>query len=356
MRQGKTTPLYEKHLEAGARIIDFAGWRMPVQYSGIIAEHTHTRLKAGLFDTSHMGELRVSGRGAPTDLERLVTCRLEDLPVDVARYGFLLNEAGGILDDLIVYRTSSDEFLLVVNASNRDKDREWIQDRLSGGSHIEDESEQTAMLSLQGPLSAQVLDSLFESKPRPKLKRFSFVRLELFGSETMISRTGYTGEMGFELFCSGKAAQRLWDAILATPDVMPVGLGARDTLRLEKGYPLYGNDLDEGHTPVEANLQRFLFMEKPFIGRDAILERGEPSRVLTGFRCEGRQAARQHFPVHFEGRLVGEVTSGAFSPLLKRSIGLCYIERDRSREGTEISIKRGSTEIRATIQAPPLYP
>lgn len=337
-------------------MVPFAGWNMPVQYAGIIQEHHHTRTKAALFDTSHMGELFLRGSGALSDLDRLLTCRIDDLAIGAARYGFLLTETGGILEDLIVYRTAKKEFLLVVNASTTAKDIKWIEANISASTELADESAQTVMLSLQGPLSATTLSEHAQIEHVQGLKnlpRFAVARADIEGMKALISRTGYTGELGFELFTSSANAERLWDLLASHPDVMPAGLGARDTLRLEKGYPLYGNDIDENRTPIEANLQRFVYQPKEFIGKPGLLARPKPSQLLIGFICDGRRSARAHFDVIVDNRRAGTVTSGTFSPILKRGIGLCYIESSLAIDDQKILLKGGETSIPAKIMTPP---
>ncbi len=335
-------------------MVPFAGWNMPIQYAGIIAEHNHTRTKASLFDTSHMGELYLRGSGALTDLDRLITCRVDNLAIGGARYGLLLSESGGILEDLIVYRTAEDEFLLVVNASTTDKDIEWIESKITTETQLADESEQSVMLSLQGPHSRAILSEHVSGLE--DLRRFTFIRTDLYGMKVQIARTGYTGELGFELIVKSEHAEKLWDLLVSHPDVMPAGLGARDTLRLEMGYPLYGSDIDETRTPNEANLQRFVYRGKDFIGKEEISANSKPSKVLSGFICDGRRSARSHFEVSLNERRVGTVTSGAFSPTLKRGIGLCYIETSLAVDGQQMLLKGGDTTITAKIATPPLIP
>jgi aminomethyltransferase len=335
-------------------MLPFAGWNMPIQYTGIIAEHNHTRSKASLFDTSHMGELYLRGRGALSDLDRLITCRVDNLAIGAARYGLLLNESGGILEDLIVYRTAQNEYLLVVNAATTARDIEWIESQITAETQLADESERSIMLSLQGPRSRAILSE--HANDLEDLNRFALARTDLHGTEVLIARTGYTGELGFELIAASGDAEKLWDLLVSHPDVMPAGLGARDTLRLEMGYPLYGNDIDETRTPIEANLQRFVYRGKEFMGREGLLANSQPSHVLTGFICDGRRSARSHFDVIIDERGIGTVTSGAFSPTLKRGIGLCYIERSLAVEGKKILLKGGDTTIKAKIATPPLLP
>jgi len=353
----KKTPLYDRHLAAGARIVPFAGWSMPLQYTGIIAEHLHARTKAGLFDICHMGEIFLRGPGAAEEINSLITCRVDDMPSGRCRYGFLLNETGGIIDDLIVFRISPEEFMLVVNGACREKDLAWIEAHVSGRVTVADESDKTAKLDIQGPSSGAVLATLLPHETLEDIKRYRFINTQIDGIRVLLSRTGYTGELGYELFFPAEDAIQLWDALIKIDGVKPIGLGARDTLRLEMGYSLYGNDIDEKHTPPEANLAKFVFMEKDFIGKEAILKQsreGTP-RVLTAFVCEARRSARRHFAVLAKGKTVGEVTSGAFSPCLEKGIGLCYIDKDLSGEGTAVTLTDGKTEIEAVIHGIPVY-
>jgi len=340
-------------------MVAFSGWNMPVQYSGIIEEHLYTRTRAGLFDICHMGEFILKGPSAAADLEKLVTCRVDDMPAGRCRYGFMLNEAGGVIDDLIVFRIAEDDFMVVVNAGTVSKDREWIEGRVSPETEFRDISDITAKLDLQGPLSREILGAVAGDgrEAVEGLKRYNFTEMDLDGVTTLVSRTGYTGELGYELFFPPEHAERFWDRFMEQGVARPVGLGARDTLRMEMGYSLYGNDIDEEHTPLEGNLARFVRMEKDFIGREALAsqESGGFSRILTGFICSGRRSARSHFKVKKDGEEVGEVTSGAFSPCLKKGIGLCYIEKELAGEGTGIVLTDGRVEIEAGIKSVPLY-
>jgi aminomethyltransferase len=353
----KRTPLYNRQLEAGARMVPFSGWDMPVQYTGIIEEHIHTRSKAGLFDICHMGEFFLKGPSAGKELGRLVTCRIDNMPVGRCRYGFLLNKNGGIVDDLIVFKTSSDEYMLVVNAGTVEKDKKWIESNISEEVRFSDESEKIAKLDLQGPLSLEVLSRLVDRPTIGGIKRYYFIHTEIKGIKVLLSRTGYTGELGYELFFPVSSAIDVWDMISKFDDVKPIGLGARDTLRMEMGYSLYGNDIDENRTPFEANLAKFVYMQKDFIGKERLLRQdGEGiERLLTGFICEGRRSARSHFTVSSGEETIGEVTSGAFSPCLKKGIGLCYIEKRFAGEGREVVIGDGKIEIKAFIKNIPIY-
>jgi aminomethyltransferase len=353
----RKTPLYNKHLGSGAKMVPFSGWDMPVQYTGIIEEHLHTRAKAGLFDICHMGEFFIKGPTADRDLDRLVTCRIDDMPPGKCRYGFMLNEEGGIIDDLIVFKISEGEYMLVVNAGTVDKDRKWVEKNVSRGNFFIDDSDNIAKIDIQGPSSGEIMASLAGEKTVSALKRFCFTKVDIKGVMVLSSRTGYTGELGYELFFPVSSAEEVWDMLLKSGDVKPVGLGARDTLRIEMGYSLYGSDIDEDHTPFEANLARFVCMDKDFIGKEALLQQEAEGvrRFLMGFVCEGRRAAREHFDVIVDGKRSGEITSGAFSPCLKRGIGLCYIERDLATEGREILLSDGKVEIKATLKNVPLY-
>lgn len=353
----KKTPLYEEHMKSGARMVPFSGWSMPVQYTGIIDEHFHTREKAGLFDICHMGELVVEGRSAEKDLEKLLSCRIGDLVKGKCRYGFLLNGSGGIIDDLIVFKTGTDTFMLVVNSATVQKDKEWILLNISSETLVGDISEKTAKIDLQGPVSSAVIQAVSGYEAETGLKRFSFDEIIIDDIKVLLSRTGYTGETGYELFLDVRMASRVWNMLLANENVKPIGLGARDTLRMEMGYSLYGNDIDETRSPLEANLSAFVCMEKEFIGKTALMRQSEggPKQILKGFICDGRRSARRGFSVVMKGNPVGKVTSGGFSPSIQKGIGLCYIDKEYSNAGTEIALSDGKTEINAVITDMPIY-
>ncbi|MGB2600720.1 MAG: glycine cleavage system aminomethyltransferase GcvT [Candidatus Omnitrophota bacterium] len=351
----KRTPLYYKHVEEGARMVPFSGWEMPVQYAGIIEEHMHTRSRAGLFDICHMGEFFLKGPSSAKDLNRLVTCHVDDMPEGKCHYGFMLNENGGIIDDLIVYKISQEEFMLVVNAGTVDKDRAWIEANISSDTFFIDDSSNIAKVDIQGPITGKIMASLCGDDVIESLKRFWFKKVEVNGARILLSRTGYTGELGYELFFPVSSAERIWDTLLACEGVKPAGLGARDTLRLEMGYSLYGSDIDEEHTPLEADHAKFVCMEKDFIGKEALVrqEKEGVSRILTGFICEGRRSARGHFGVFADGKEVGEVTSGAFSPSLKQAIGMCYMEKGSVADDKEIVLSDGKIEIGGRVKSVP---
>jgi len=355
----KKTPLYQCHLDAGARMVPFGGWAMPVSYkTGIIVEHNHTRNKAGIFDICHMGEIYLRGADALQNVEYLLSCDVTNLEVGQCRYCMMLNNDAGIIDDLIVFRTAENELLLVVNAGTRENDFRWICDHLRGDVTAIDESDSIAKVDIQGPLSAKILSELIDEKIMD-LKRFRFGSFVWDGIEVLISRTGYTGERGYELYFPEEHASKIWNRLMAVDDVLPIGLGARDTLRMEKGFSLYGNDIDQTRTPAEAGLHRFYNLDTNFNGKEALEKQiaAGIKRTLVGFKImEGRRCARAHFDVIVDGKVVGEVTSGAFSPSLNQGIGYCYIDVDLAKPGQEIVLTDGKrTELKGKIAAFPLY-
>jgi len=352
------TPLYPAHVRLNARLVPFAGYEMPVQYTSIREEHTAVRERAGLFDVSHMGQIYLSGLGANKALEALVTCEIESLRIDRARYGLLLNEAGGCVDDVMVTRLDSDELFLCVNAANHEKALAWIESHVGPDVVVDDRSQDTALLALQGPAAAGVLAKLGPAAADLP-KRFRVARLELAGSNALVSATGYTGGPGFELYLSGGDAEGLFDAILevgAEDGVLPAGLGARDTLRLEGALPLYGHELDDTTTPFEAGLARFVKpLERGFIGATALSAKAEDGngRCLVGFEMTGRGIARADYEIIHEDRVIGRVTSGAPSPTLGKSIGLGYVPRALSTIGQPLSIRIRSKDVAAKIVETP---
>jgi len=352
------TPLFAEHEKLAARMIDFSGWTMPLQYSSIIGEHLHTRSKAGLFDTCHMGEFLVQGEQAQTELNKLVTNNLDNLPPGKCGYGFMLNSKGGVLDDLITYKFSEQKFMLVVNAGEIEKDRKWLTEHLSPEIQFEDISAKTDKLDLQGAVSERILSEALDS-PLDSLTYFSFTSGKWQGKNILISKTGYTGELGYEVYPKeSNDIILLWRELLKYEEVKPCGLGARDTLRLEMGYLLYGQDLDEQHTPLNAQLGKFVDTEKDFTGREALLvQKAEGiGEKLVGFELEGRRAARPGFLI-FEGEEeMGKVTSGSFSPSLGKAIGLGYVKSELSQEGKKINIRHGTIQLHAKIVKLPFYP
>jgi aminomethyltransferase len=324
----RRTPLYEEHKELGARLVDFAGWEMPVQYSGIKAEHAAVRERAGLFDVSHMGEVVFHGPDAEAAVQRLVTRDVSRLRTGQAGYAAVCYESGGTVDDVLVYKRA-DDFLVVVNAANREKDLEHFREN-TGDLDVEvvDESDDWALLALQGPEAVGILDPLTDAD-LSGIKYYRFVEGEVDGAYAIISRTGYTGEDGFELYLRPDDAPRIWRRIIEA-SAAPVGLGARDTLRLEAGMCLYGNELDAETTPLEAGISFAVHLEKEprFIGQRALLLEDTQGlrKKLVGFEMEGRGIARHGHPVTSGAEIVGTVTSGTQSPTLNRAIGLALVD------------------------------
>jgi aminomethyltransferase len=327
---------------------------MPIQYSSIREEHTAVRERAGLFDVSHMGQIHVSGPRANEALESLVTCEIASLRVNRARYGLMLNDEGGCIDDVMVTREAEEQLFLCVNASNVDKVRGWITSRAGPDVFVDDRSEQTALLAVQGPAAAGILTRLATSGTELP-GRFRVAREEIADTDALVSGTGYTGSPGFELYVANADAQKLFDAILEAgkdEGVLPAGLGARDTLRLEAALPLYGHELDERTSPIEAGLQRFVKpLESGFIGAAALARRTDDahSRRLVGFEMTGRGIARADYEIVHETRVVGRVTSGAPSPTLGKSIGLGYVPQALSTIGQAVSIRIRSKDVPAVV-------
>lgn len=351
----KETPLASVHRALGARMIEFAGWHMPVQYTGIVAEHQAVRSSAGLFDLSHMGELWITGPDALANVQFLTTNDASRLKPGMAQYTFLTNEAGGIVDDLILYCTAPNEYLLVVNAANTEKDRTWITERLKGNAAIDDRSDSTALIAVQGPSAQRVLSSLTDAD-LAAIKSFRFVNAELAGVEVLLARTGYTGEDGFECILAADQAHALWNRLMEAGEpygLVPVGLGARDTLRLEASLPLYGNELTDETTPYEAGLGSFVKLDKgDFVGRAALAVQKEqgPRRRLVGFVMEERGIPRHGYPIMDEaGRSIGRVTSGSHAPSLGRDVGLGYVATEFARADQPIWIEVRSRKLRARI-------
>lgn len=376
------TPLHDCHLELGARMVGFAGWEMPVQYTGVIEEHRAVRGAAGLFDVSHMGEVRVRGAGAEAFLQRLTPNDVAQLIPGRAHYSGLLTARGTYVDDLLIYRLAAEDFLVVVNAANAAGDLAWIQERarqhaappgesaLPGTPgdtantpeivEIVDESDRFALLALQGPRALAILEPL-ASQGIGGLRYYGFMRGEVAGVPAIISRTGYTGEDGFELYLEPEGAPEVWRRLLATGaphGLVPAGLGARDTLRLEAAMALYGHEIDERTTPLEAGLSWVVKLGKgDFLGRTALLAQSEQgvARTLVGFAVEGRGIARQGHGVLSDGEVVGEVTSGTWSPTLEKAIGMAYVPPALAAPGTRLSLDVRGRLLDAIVVALPFY-
>lgn len=351
MSELSRTPLHSWHVAHGAKMVPFAGWDMPVQYSGILEEHQHTRTKASVFDICHMGEFKLRGAKARNALSRIVTHNLATLGPRRCRYGFLLNEDGGVIDDCIVYCMADDDYMLVVNGARIDTDFAWIKSHLPADMFFENISEMTAKIDLQGPESCRVLNEA-TGEDWSFLTYFSFKRGEFDGDPMVVSRTGYTGELGYELYLREDKARALWELLLQNPLVKPAGLGARDTLRLEMGMALYGQDLDEAHTPAEAGMASFLKSEADYIGKAKAFDVRESLIPLV---LEGRRAARHDDPVLLpSGEAVGRVTSGSFAPSLGHAVALAYVDA-RHAQGTDFLVGKGAKPLAATRGTLPFY-
>lgn len=357
LKQMKRTPLYEIHKSLNAKFTEFGGWEMPLQYSSIVKEHLAVRATAGLFDLSHMGEIDVCGEGADALVQKLCTNDVGRLTDGQVLYTLLCNETGGIVDDILVYKHADNDYTLVVNAANIEKDFAWIKKQNDTGAEITDDSDDTTLIALQGPQSIDILNPFVSELDVSELSFFRFVVGKVAGIPTAISRTGYTGEIGFELYVKATNSEDLWnplfDAVMESGG-LPVGLGARDTLRLEAGLRLYGMDMDDSTTPFEAGLSRFVKLDKgDFIGKDVLLaqkEKGDLKRKLVGFQMLDRAVARCGYEVYQKGNLIGKVTSGAPSPSLKCNIGFASITQN-TKKTIEIDI-RGKLHPAKIVKVP----
>src|SRR4051794_31229891 len=339
------TPLHDRHVELGARMVPFAGWEMPVQYAGVIPEHRAVRTDSGVFDVSHMGELEVEGPRALEFLQSMLSNDLGRIEAGQAQYTLLTNERGGIVDDLILYELDRFRFLLVVNASNAPTDLAWLKEREIRGTEVSDRSAEYALLAVQGPKA-------FERLGLPPAPAFTFDMSEIDGVEVMVNRTGYTGEEGCELLCMADEAVVLWDAVLER-GVVPCGLGARDTLRLEVCYPLHGNDITPDTDPISAGLGWTCALDKDFTGADELrrIKEDGPKEKLVAFVMDERAIPRQGMPIEGGGR----VTSGTHSPMLDVGIGMGYVATETAAPGTELTIDVRGRPRRARIVPKPIY-
>ncbi len=333
-------------------MVPYAGALLPMQFQGILAEHAATRTAAALFDTCHMGRYRLEGEGVVEALERILTCRVASLAAGRCRYGLMLNEAGGVIDDLVLYRRGETRFLLVANAGTRPQDLDWLQRHLPGSVRIADETDTTAKIDLQGPDAPRIAAALLEDFPAD-LAYFGFRTLRYAGEEILLSRTGYTGEAGFELYLSHDAARRFWSDAMARGAV-PAGLGARDTLRLELGMPLHGHELGPARCASESGLDWAMDATKNFIGRDAVLDPSRRTHALVGLVGTGRRAARAGDRLCLGGADVGDVTSGCFAPTLGVPVALAYVLREHAASGTTLTVEH-RTPLEMTVRPLPLY-
>lgn len=356
----KRLAIHDLHVKAGAHLGAFGEWEVPLCFNSILQEHEAVRTRAGLFDISHMGEFFISGRDALGFLDYLLPRKMERLKDGKAFYAPLLNAEGGIVDDLIVYQVHPDQFLLIVNAANIHKDFNWIQHHLPTTVHLEDASQHLSLFALQGPRSQAILETLFGCDFH-LLGYYQFLHLKTKWGELFISRTGYTGEDGFEIVADTDEAVPLWEALMAagkSQELVPIGFGARDTLRLEAAMLLYGQDMDDSTSAVEAGLEWAVDFDKAnFIGRERNVREREmgPSRRLVGFEMAGRGIPRQGFAIEKEGHIIGQVTSGGFAPTLKRNIGLGYVSEGESKMGTQFDVVIRDQRVKAVVCPIPFY-
>jgi aminomethyltransferase len=356
----KQTPLNAIHRRMGAKMVPFGGWDMPVQYRGILEEHRAVRGAAGMFDVSHMGEVEFRGPEALAALQRLTSNDASRLQVGQVHYSALTTEAGTFVDDLTVYKFADDRYVVTVNASNIDKDVAWMREHTRGNVEVRDLSDETALIAVQGPRAVEILQRL-TPVDLAKIKYYWFAQGKVLGQDAVLSRTGYTGEDGFEVYVKPQHAAALWNALLeaGTPlGLLPCGLGARDTLRLEAKMALYGNDIDDRHTVLEADLGWILKLEKgEFIGKAALARQKAEGirRKLVGFEMVGRGIARSHYPIVKDGRPIGEVTSGSPAPWLGKNIGLGYVAVEHSAIGAEFDVMIRDNPVRARVVQTPFY-
>jgi aminomethyltransferase len=356
----KQTPLNAVHRQMGAKMVPFGGWDMPVQYRGILDEHRAVRGAAGIFDVSHMGEVEFRGPAAAEALQRLTCNDILRLQVGQVHYSALTTERGTFVDDLTVYKFADDRYLVTVNASNIGKDVAWMRDHTRGNVEVRDLSDETALIAVQGPRAPEILQKLTPLN-LSAIKYYWFAQGKVLGQDAVVSRTGYTGEDGFEVYLSPRHAAHLWNALLeagAPLGLLPCGLGARDTLRLEAKMALYGNDIDDRHTVLEADLGWILRLEKgEFIGRDALARQKAEgiTRKLIGFEMVGRGIARSHYRIVKDGQPIGEVTSGGPAPWMDKNVGLGYVAVEHSAIGTEFDVVIRDNPVRARVVQTPFY-
>jgi len=359
----KKTPLYQTHVDLGGKIVEFGGYLMPVQYpAGVIAEHMAVRQKSGLFDVSHMAELVVEGPDAVANIQALVTTDISKMIDGQVKYAMLCNDKGGIVDDLVIYRLHADKYMLVVNAGNHEKDAKWVEGHLFGDLKYEDISDTIGQLALQGPTADRILHKICEDQYIPK-KYYTFIEngtLDLGSRKitAIISQTGYTGEHGYEIYCKAEDAADLWNALLrcgAEDGLIPCGLGARDTLRLEASMPLYGHEMNDEISPKEAGLPCKLD-GKDFIGRDAIAARGEPKIKRAGFKVTGRGIVREHCDIYDKsGAKVGVVSSGTHCPYLGQCYGMCYLPPESIEMGQKFDVDVRGRLVEVELTPLPFY-
>ena len=360
MENLKRTPLHSKHVSLGAKMVPFGGWDMPVQYKeGILAEHHHTRKAVSLFDTCHMGEFIVKGKNVSQELDKIFPRAVVDQKVGFARYNFLLSDNGTVMDDLLIYRMGEEEFMIVVNAGTVKSDATRLRELLPPGISLVNESDKTGKLDLQGPKTAEIMEKIgFKRAELPT--GYKWIKTTVKGIPAIVSRTGYTGELGFEFYVAAEKVGELWDYLLSFPEVKPAGLGARDTLRLEVGYPLYGHEMDENTTPVEAGFSPILNLEKRtsnFMCEKILRDPAKKTKTLVGIVLEGRRAARVGNKVFATyGKEIGTVTSGMFSPILEKAIALAFVcPKCGLVSGSKVNLDIGGKPFPGEVVEMPFY-
>ena len=356
----KKTPLYETHVKYGGRIVPFAGYLLPVQYeTGVIAEHMAVRTACGLFDVSHMGEILCTGADAVENLNLLLANDFTQMYDGQARYSPMCNEQGGVVDDLIVYKLGENRYFIVVNACNRERDFAWMKEHGKGDVKFENISDQISQIALQGPLAKKILLKITEEEQLPRAYYSAKTGCTAGGVPCMISRTGYTGETGYELYVEAGYAEKLWEILMEAgreEGLIPCGLGARDTLRLEAAMPLYGHEMDDTITPLEAGLSHFVKMEKgDFIGKAALEKAGEPRRIRIGLKVTGRGIIREECPVYAGDTQIGLTTSGTFAPYLKYPVAMALADRDYGNTGQILTAQVRGRMVEAQVVPLPFY-
>ena len=354
------TPLYEAHVKAGGKMVPFAGYILPVQYgTGVIKEHMAVRTQAGLFDVSHMGEILCQGKDALSNLQMLLTNNFANMADGQARYSPMCNENGGTVDDLIVYKQSDDNYFIVVNAANKDKDYQWMLSHQFGDVTFTDVSDQYAQLALQGPKAMDILRKLIKEEYIPGKYYHAVFGAEAGGIPCIVSKTGYTGEDGVELYLDSSKAEEMWNLLLENgkeEGLIPCGLGARDTLRMEAAMPLYGQEMDEEITPLETGLGFAVKMTKEdFIGKKAMEEQGEPARRRVGLKVTGRGIIREHQDVYADGKIIGHTTSGTHCPYLGYPVAMALVDAACTEAGTKLSVEVRGRMVEAEVVQLPFY-
>ncbi|MBR5109857.1 MAG: glycine cleavage system aminomethyltransferase GcvT [Clostridia bacterium] len=356
----KRTPLYDAHLRCGGKMVEFGGFEMPVQYkTGVIQEHMAVRTACGLFDVSHMGEVLLEGEDAVRNLNHLLTNDFSGMAEGQARYSPMCNEQGGTVDDLIVYRIAGNRYFIVVNASNREKDVSWIQAHLFGDARATDISDTLGQIALQGPSAEKILKKLTPPENIPVKNYFACWDRDVGGIQCIVSRTGYTGSDGFELYAAAAETEKLWEMLLEAgkeDGLIPCGLGARDTLRLEAGMPLYGHELSDTISPLTSGLGYFVKMDKPdFIGKAALAAAGKPAQCRVGLKAVGRGIPREHQDVYADGRIIGRTTSGTHCPYVGYPASMAIVDIAYKAPGTRVEVDVRGRRVEAEVVKLPFY-